>query len=309
MNTLYYIYFKLPNFARIGILGKVINKVMSMFLKRLFDRTVPNHYLKTQEKAELGINTELRDKKYIVSLTSFPARIEDVWICIETILRQSFKPDAIILWLANEQFPEQKIPNSLEKLKARGLTIRFCDDLRSHKKYYYSMLEFPNDCVITLDDDLYFHKDIIKNLVDLHLMHPNEICTNRAHEIAFQNEKVLPYRKWNHNAKNILTPTHLLLPTGGAGTLYPPNSLDKSAFDKELILDLCFHADDIWLKLMAFLNDKKIVTNSFYNKDYFVIGQSQTIKLVSQNVFDGGNDKQFEKVCTHFKINPIKFLN
>ena len=39
--------------------------------------------------------------KVIVSLTSFPARIDKVYLCINSLLRQSFKADKVILWLAD----------------------------------------------------------------------------------------------------------------------------------------------------------------------------------------------------------------
>ena len=47
-----------------------------------------------------GINQVKRKENIIVSLTSYPKRIGTVWLTIETLLRQSVKPDEIILWLA-----------------------------------------------------------------------------------------------------------------------------------------------------------------------------------------------------------------
>lgn len=308
MNFLYSIYFWLPNFNRLGFLGKVLNRLMSKTLKFVFDLFVPKHLEKTAEKMGLGITETKRDVKYIVSLTSFPARINDIWLSIETILRQSVKPDEIILWLANEQFPDKKIPDSLYKLQERGLTIKYCDDIRSHKKYYYTIKEYPNDCIITLDDDLYYHKDVLKNVIQLYKKYPNAIATNRAHEITFHKDEILPYRQWNHNS-SINTPTHKLLQTGGAGTLYSPNSLNENAFNKELIKELCFHADDVWLKFMVYLNGKKIVTNAKYDKDYITVGKTQGEKLVTQNVIHGGNDIQLKKVLDFFKINTKELLN
>ncbi len=307
MNTLYYIYFSLPNFAvKWGIAGKAVNKVMVIIIKRLFDFFMPRHYQRTAAKAPMGITQEKREKKYIVSVTSFPARINDIWISIETILRQSVKPDEIILWLAESQFPDKKVPDSLQRLTKRGLTIKFCEDLRSHKKYYYAMKLYPNDNIITLDDDLYYHKDVLKNVIDLHEKYPNLVCTNRAHEILIKDGKVLPYRKWNHNAKNIVEPSHQLLQTGGAGTVYPPGSLSPNVLDKERILELSFHADDIWLKMMALINGTKIITNKLYNKDFVTVSKTQNEKLVSTNVLEGGNDMQLKNICDYYNVNLME---
>lgn len=88
------------------------------------------------------------------------------------------KPDEIILWLAEEQFNGiDSLPKALLEQQKRGLTIRFCDDLRSHKKYYYTMQEYPRDIVILVDDDMFYPKDTIKKLWKLHKKYPNDICS------------------------------------------------------------------------------------------------------------------------------------
>lgn len=302
MNFLYHIYFALPNFARLGIAGKAINRVLGMILKRIFDALVPAYLLHTAQNAGYGLNTEPRNETFIVSLTSFPARINEIWITIETLLRQSFKPDKIILWLANSQFPDEKVPESLEKLKHRGLTIIFCDeDLRSHKKYFYVMQEFPEDFIITADDDLYYDKHFISNLIRLHIENPKLIVTNRAHKFTFANGILNPYRKWHHNVTDIV-PSHYLVPTGGAGTLFPPGSLHSEVLNHLIFKRLCFHADDLWLKVMALKKGTMIATNKKYNKDFITIANSQREKLVNNNVFGGGNDEQLNKVLNHYKI-------
>ena len=59
---------------------------------------VPIYFLATKGSKKYSINTSHKNKgKIIVSLTSFPARINRVWIVIETILRQTQKPDMIVL--------------------------------------------------------------------------------------------------------------------------------------------------------------------------------------------------------------------
>lgn len=302
MNRLYSLYYSIPSFTFLGKFGKGINYAMGRVLKVMLDREVPQYMENTADEAGSGISNNEGKPKYIVSLTSFPARINDVWISIETILRQSFKPDMIILWLAEEQFPDKKLPIKLVELQNRGLTIKYCDDLRSHKKYYYTLKEYPDANIITLDDDLYYDKDVLKNVVQLHNKYPECIATNRAHEIIIKNGTVLPYRKWNHNATNITKPSNLLLQTGGAGTLYPPVSLHPDVLDKKLIKELCFHADDVWLKMMAYLNGTKIVTNKKYNKDPITVSSTQNEKLVSTNVIHGGNDTQLHNILNHYNI-------
>lgn len=305
MNFLYSIYFALPNFARIGLPGKAINRIMLFVLKRVFDLLVPYYFGRTMKKQGKGVSNEKRSETYIVSLTSFPGRINDIWITIETILRQSVKPDKIILWLAEEQFPDKQLPESINRLIDRGLTICYCKDLRSHKKYYYSLLNYPESNIITLDDDLYYHKDVIKNVIELHKKFPGLIATNRAHKITVKRGKVNPYNQWKHNVVDKM-PSHLLVATGGAGTLYVPGALPDEVFNEGLFKELCFHADDIWLKVMELLNHKMVVTNNRFNKSFVSVGATQNQKLVSENILLGGNDVQLNNLLRHYKIDLLK---
>lgn len=73
--------------------------------------------------------------KIIVSLTSFPARINNVWLVVECMLRQTVHADKIILWLSKDQFPSDDcIPFSLKKRISDVFEIRMVSgDIRSHK--------------------------------------------------------------------------------------------------------------------------------------------------------------------------------
>lgn len=49
-------------------------------------------------------------------------------------------------------------------LQERGSTIRFCDDLRSHKQYYYAMQENSEDLIMLADDDV-VSESFLQNIV------------------------------------------------------------------------------------------------------------------------------------------------
>ncbi|MFS3010283.1 hypothetical protein AAH021_23745 [Bacteroides thetaiotaomicron] len=161
----YKLYWKLPDDNKWGVVGKAINRIGRRYIRNKMNAILPEYY--GSHPVDCGINTtEKRTRKVICSLTSFPARIENIWVSIETVMRQTYKPDAIILWLAESQFPDHKLPETLVRLQDKGLTIRFVDeDLRSHKKYYYVLQEFKDSNVILLDDDLYYPDGLVENLV------------------------------------------------------------------------------------------------------------------------------------------------
>lgn len=207
---------------------------------------------------QIGLNTKKRDSKIIVSLTSYPKRINTVWITIETLLRQSMKPDAIILWLADTQFNGlNSLPRSLLKLQNRGLTIQFCEDMRSHKKYLNVMQEFPEDIIILVDDDMFYPRDTVSKLMKLHAKFPDDICTMTAQYITPNFES--PPSGWRNPllSEKIVHSDRLQIFTG-SGSLYPPHCLDISAFNRNLIRQYCLNADDLWLTFMANRKNTKI---------------------------------------------------
>jgi len=307
MNTLLDFYYKLPHDNSLGIFTKAFNSLVAKLLKRILDKTVPRYFLNTQVKYPNGLNTEKRNKKVVVSFTSFPGRIEDVWIVVECLFRQTIKADRIILWLSQSQFEGVELPKLLCEQQKRGLEIRFVlGDLKSHKKYIYAFNEFQNEFVITVDDDLYYDIRLIENLMSLKEKYPKAIPTNRAHLIQFNKQgKIDNYNKWYHNFV-IEKPSLLLVPTGGFGTLYEPQQLNPAFSNQELITELAPHADDLWLKVQSLLQETPIITNSKYNKDPITIKSSQLEKLVSTNVIDGANDIQLKKSLDYFRLEDLK---
>jgi hypothetical protein len=308
MNKILSFYYALPHDSKWGIFSKVLNRIAARIIKRYLDKTMPRKFDIESSRKLIGINTtEIREKKYIVSLTSFPARIEDVWISIETILRQTFRPDAIILWLSEDQFKGIELPSKLKNLEKRGLTIKFVSgDIRSHKKYKYALDQYPDDYIITLDDDLYYDKNLIENLVELKEKYPNCIPSNRAHKIKFNGDKIDSYNNWIHNSFQ-KEPSYSLVQTGGFGTLYSSQDLFLDYNKEDIFLKLTPYADDLWLKFMVLLKCNKIITNNRYNKDPITVKGTQENKLVSHNILNGGNDVQFENLLKHYNLQTSHF--
>ena len=302
MNRWYTFYFALPDDHALGILGKAINRMVAKLVKKRLEKSFPIHCAK--HPVDFGINKdEVRDRKLVCSLTSFPARIDEIWKSIETIFRQSYKADEVILWLATPQFPDHKLPESIHKLQKRGLTIRWCDeDLRSHKKYFYVLQENSDADVVLLDDDLYYPDHLLENLVKMAKENPECICATRVHKMTYTCGKLNPYKQWYHNFNKWRGNSSDLFFTSGAGTLIPARIMPQDTFNKEVFKDICFLADDVWLNFQARKKKIKVITNNFYNKDEISIGKTQRVKLVQQNVLVGGNDKQIDAVKNYLKF-------
>ena len=80
-----------------------INSVFRHIIQRLTNIMVPFWFNRTANNPQYRIDaTQKTEGRIIASLTTFPARIDNIWIVIESILRQSQKPDMLFLWLSKE---------------------------------------------------------------------------------------------------------------------------------------------------------------------------------------------------------------
>ena len=251
--------------------------------------------------------SEEKAKKLIVSLTSYPARIHTVATVVEDLQKQTRKADQIILWLAREQFPnaEEDLPAPLRYQLSQGLvTVRWCDDLKSHKKYFYALQEFADDLVVTVDDDLLYPEHMLENLYRCYLRHPNAVSTVRAHLMIFtENGTLMPYRDWIQETDVCLDqPSMQLFATGGAGTLYPGGIFKKELFNKEAIVQTCLMADDLWLKAMALLSDVPVVVAQEFEDLRYIPG-SQEEALYHLNVDSFANETQWDQITAWVDAN------
>ncbi|WHY71991.1 hypothetical protein [Fictibacillus enclensis] len=285
-------------------LEKLITKIFKFILNSVY----PLYYKVSGMNRGMGINTsKVRNEKIIISLTTFPSRIKKVWVCIESLLRQSEKPDMVILWLAKPQFPngEKDLPKQLLLLKKRGLNIRFTeDDMRSHKKYYYVMKEYQDEIIITVDDDTFYPENLVGNLLKKSCENPNSIIANRAWPMAFNEaDELYPCNEWRKFAVVDGIKKNHFVQVGVNGVLYPPRSIDGDiAFDKDLIRKLCPLADDLWLNAMATLNNKNVIEGIPYDRSVIFLEIFGTAKfgLTKVNVGRNKNQEQLEMLIKYF---------
>lgn len=246
--------------------------------------------LQPQQLSELS---EERNSEIIVSLTTFPERIDYVDMAIKSLLHQSIRPEKIVLWLSKEQFDSIKLPRKLEQLCEYGLEICYCaDDLMAHKKYYYAMQKFPDKAIVTYDDDLIYPEDSIEKLLLQYQKYPDAIICNRGREILVVEGKVAPYDSWNVDGRILAgTPSYRIMPSTGAGTLYPPSCMPTETFDKEKIVRYALTADDLWMKAMSIYGKVPVVRTQNKNKALCLSVPKQTFALAAKNVGQRLNDK------------------
>lgn len=239
-----------------------------------------------------ALNTERRDFSITISLTSFPPRLATLHLCIKSLMRQTMKPDRIVLYLGAD-CENVRLPRALLALQKKGLTIRNVGgDLRPHKKYVYAMREFPDDFIITVDDDLMFCRDMVAGLWKAHEKYPDALVANRVHLMRQADGCILPYRDWLQETGTVREPTHALLSTNGAGSLFPPHCLPPEALDADLVHQLCLNADDIWLKFMLIRGGTKVLWAGKRTgmPDEIRIQAKKKHALMDGNLTNDGND-------------------
>lgn len=257
-------------------------------------------------KRQYGVNTQPRPFKLMVSLTSYPARIKVVYLTVESLLNQTFKPDKIILWLSKSEIEPDTLPSSLTKLQSRGLEIRLVEEnIKSYKKLVYAVEQFSDYHIVTCDDDVMFPKWFLEGLYHSYQKYPNCISTYRYRVMSKINaRKLSPYIDWplaNRTIPNTDRPSYTIFPNGGCGIWYPPHSLDKRISDR-LFMKLAPNGDDIWFKAMSLLAQTKTVAVRMKNVEFpFTYARKTQAKTLWQtNITE--NDQQLKAVFDYFNL-------
>jgi len=247
------------------------------------------------------------DIPVIISMTSFPARINTVWMTVDCLFRQTKSPSSVNLYLSSVEFPnrEKDLPKRLLGYERLGLKIIFVEDnLRPHKKYYYAFNNQEKMSVVTVDDDLFYRNDIVERLWNLSMYSPDCICANNGRLICFNNNgEVSNYSQWN-NIEGNRNKGHEVVAIGFGGVLYPVSFQNIMSTDVKVIKQICLNADDLWLKTNELLNNVYVLVDGYYPPPACIPNTSISA-LQNKNRLSGesGNDLQWKKLDEKFHIN------
>lgn len=293
---------KIPETICIPVFGGLLYKYLSKKENKLIK----------SENLENALNTENRTTKVIVSMTSFPARIEYVHLALKSLVLQSYKADRIILWLAEEQFPNHKLPKKLLELQDYGVEIKWCEDLYGHKKYYYCLLnQKPDEVIITFDDDIIYPVDAIKRLMKKHEEFPESLVCERAQAIDYEKDGTLknPGRWKTISNIGYKRPSYSLNPSPGGGCLIPYQGFATDAKNKDKIKELAYKNDDLWYMFMAAENKTKTIKTQKYHKPYTLISGSQTVQMATENVVGDRNKIIMNRLAEEYPEAYNRIIN
>jgi hypothetical protein len=249
---------------------------------------------------------------YVVSLTSWPPRTREgtpgIWITIESLMRQTVKPDRIILWLTKEEYPDgdKTLPQTLVDLKARGLEIRWTQKNRRALTKLLPALEakIPAN-IITVDDDMIYHRDWLKWLQTSHKQHPEALHAGLTRCLRVIDGQTMPYHaNPNHTDKSKCE--ERFIHEGVLGVVYPYDNTNATCYglDWRVLSDVPAYVsptDDLWFWLCRVLAGTPLYTLGY------TLDEMRTCVFLAQplfweNAYLGRNDAVLRRLFTDFPV-------
>ena len=229
--------------------------------------------------------------KVIVSLTSFPAAISYATQAVKSILAGSVLPDKIVLYLTLSQFDGIGLPEDLTNLEKNNPIFEILQD-------------FPDATIVTIDDDVYYHKNMLRDILLLHEQYPKAVLAHRAK--LMKPDK--PYREWKkyrwyHFIFKRINSSFLNIQTGVGGVLYPPHSLKKELLDVSIFTKIAPTTDDIWFWAAAVANDTPIIPVPFGHNKPRGLKKPRELSLKTVN-FKSGIDNNSAALCAILEHFP-----
>lgn len=240
------------------------------------------------------MNTDIHKQQVIVSMTSFPAAIPYALQAVQSILNGSVLPDKLVLYLTFAQFGDNGLPQELLALADRSTVfeIRNYDrDIRSYRKLIPALQDFPEAVIVTVDDDVDYHKHMLRDLLRLHDQFPDAVLAHRAKRMR----PGKPYRQWrkyrwyNFVWKRIHS-GFKNIQTGVGGVLYPPHALKSDMLDTDLFTQMAPTTDDIWFWAAAVAHGTPVVPVPFGHNKPKGVGKPRVLSLKTTN-FKSGTDR------------------
>lgn len=252
----------------------------------------------------------LEGKDFIVSLTSFPARIQTLDLVVQSLVEQTCPPSEIHVWLGMDEIAGRNwLPKSLLAYENNGLRIHFAQrTFHQYDKFLHNYKINRDIPFVIVDDDVIYPPTAMENLLTLHHAYPEAVIANRCHLITVSADgAICPYESWPREAQ-VERPSFRAFPTGAGGVFYPPGFLSNSMVaDINSILANAPYADDIWLKFCALARRVPTMTTPLSNGSNWYLRYTPTMSagaLHATNVALGLNDMQIQR-CVEW-LSQIK---
>jgi len=280
---------------RINKLGKIFPPAIHSFVRLLRGW---RKRLQVQLGPKLSLGERPSHPEVIISVTTFPPRVRQCSIALESIFQQTIHPAAVVLSLAVEEFPGRRIPRPLRNLVTRGLTILWVEvNNKSYDKLLSAKLHFPELAIITVDDDKLLNPKFLEEMVDAHHSTPDCVVGYRGWDMRSSKGAIHYGKDWVRADKS--TPSWRLFLPGNGGVLYPKHAISEKLHDMDVALLLAPTADDIWF--WGLVHDGGIEMRCLGKPPHTPIAtfaKSPALRDINETL----NDVQFQRVIDHFGL-------
>ncbi|MGJ8593506.1 MAG: glycosyltransferase family A protein [Aquaticitalea sp.] len=187
-----------------------------------------------------------KDIRVIISFTTIPSRISEIERMIDSICNQTLKPESILLWIPKTYKRIQQEVVVPDFIKNSPIEIKLCDDVGPFTKLYYTLKqEWENkECIIvTVDDDVYYPPEFLKNLIKYVRKYPDQAIGYRG-RVLKDKLNYSTSKKYFGSPKR--KPLKVDIITGTWGAAYRVKFFDDHIFNDEII-NSNFMVDDIWI--------------------------------------------------------------
>lgn len=298
--------------VKMGLFSLKRNLKYRFFLKRLTreDRKKKQEIeKKIMELPDGMFKTTIEDSDFVLSLTSYGKRVEtSLPYTLYSLVIQTIRPAKIAVYLDDNHWGDEKLSPILKKLQSVGVEFNYGEDLKSFKKLIPALIQYPNNPIITFDDDFYYNPECLSWLTKAYQESDKKTVLGQWGCIPEKKDgKYIPYNEWKDcKYGNENSPISFY---GGYCCCYPPLVFDDEILKKEVFMKLCPKADDIWFWAMeerqgikrSYIPQKGYGYHRPIDRIYdYEIGADDCLTLA--NGINGENDKQLLNVLEYYHL-------
>ncbi|HSX20395.1 MAG TPA: glycosyltransferase [Gammaproteobacteria bacterium] len=209
-------------------------------------------------------------QRIVISLTTTPHRIDKLKNTLDSLLAQSIQVDQLYLNIPyhfkRDNIP-YVVPNWLEKYP--GITINRVEDFGPITKLL-STLQYetdPNTIIITVDDDVWYPRHVVRDLVHYALQHPDVVVTPLNVNFSLNKNYDLQdiAYKFKHGSRGLLV-------VGAAGVAYRRGFFaDDFADMLKKMPPICALADDLMLSLYLKANNITVAQTTRHSLNPLIV--------------------------------------
>jgi hypothetical protein len=197
------------------------------------------------------------EKKVIVSMATMPCRIKRLKENLPSILNQSYKFDKLVINVDDKNDVSENDLMFYNSLKNEIIEINICKNKwRSCNKLLPTLEKYPEDIIITIDDDIYYPIDSFKCLIEQYNKTPDCIIAHEVHPLIIKNNYITYFNGVDIKLKQKEWGKYL-----SACCLFPPHVFDGTElynFDKMMECTNGTH-DELWFWINSTLNGVQCV--------------------------------------------------